>query len=277
MNEVERGREPIYTLGPLNHNPQAVESLEREHGVRPVDRIDEVREGTLAIRTHGVPPSVVARARERGLRVLDATCPFVSKIQRHARELVNDGYRLLIIGERDHPEVRGIQAYSNGKGIIIESLEEANSLRNFSRVGIIIQSTQDAEKVNAIVAALFEKSAEMKVFNTICNATAERQSEVRSLARRVDAMVVVGGYNSGNTSRLAAICREIGVTTHHIETAAEIREEWFHGTRTCGLTAGASTPDASIEEVRALLERIDTGKASARRRSRETVNKGVKG
>jgi 4-hydroxy-3-methylbut-2-enyl diphosphate reductase len=260
MDEVEKGEGPIYTLGPLIHNPQTVEALHKEHAVQPVDTIDEVKNGTLTIRTHGVPPSIVTEARDKGLQVLDATCPFVSKIQEHARDLVNEGYRLLIIGERDHPEVKGIQACCDGRGIIVESLDDVKDLKPLTRVGVIIQSTQDARKVNEIIAELFSRSAEMKIFNTICNATTERQSEVRELANTVDVMVVVGGYNSGNTNRLSAICREIGVSTYHIETASELRAEWFRDIETCGLTAGASTPDSSIEEVRVALENIVEGK-----------------
>ncbi len=256
MEEVEKGRGPIYTLGPLIHNPQTVEALRERHGVQPVNSIDEVDGGTLTIRTHGVPPSVVTEAVERGLDVLDATCPFVSKIQRHARDLVDEGYQLVIVGERDHPEVRAIQACSDGKGIIVESLDDVGRHGPFRRIGVVIQSTQDEEGVDEIIAELFARSSEMKIYKTICNATNERQSEVRKLARIVDAMVVVGGYNSGNTNRLAGICREIGVPTYHIETASEIDEEWFDGVTTCGLTAGASTPDSSIEEVRVRLEGI---------------------
>jgi 4-hydroxy-3-methylbut-2-enyl diphosphate reductase len=256
MEEVEKGNGPIYTLGPLIHNPQTVETLREKHSVRPVSSIDEVESGTLTIRTHGVPPTVVTEAVDRGLDVLDATCPFVSKIQRHARDLVDKGYQLLIVGERDHPEVKGIQAYSKGKGTIIESIDDVKKLGRSKRIGVVIQSTQDAEKVNEIISELFTRSSEMKIFKTICNATTERQSEVRKLARIVDAMVVVGGYNSGNTNRLAAICREIGVPTYHIETGSEIEEAWFEGVTTCGLTAGASTPDSSIEEVQAILKKI---------------------
>ncbi len=274
MDEVEKGQGPIFTLGPLIHNPQTVDALARDHSVRPISRIDEIDGGTLTIRTHGVPPSVVEEAEGRGLNVLDATCPFVSKIQRHARDLVEEGYRLLILGERDHPEVKGIQAYSSGKGTIIESIEDVRKLKKLTRVGVLIQSTQDSKKVNEIISALFSISTEMKVFNTICNATTERQSEVREIAGAVDAMVIVGGYNSGNTSRLASICREIGVPAYHIETASEIEEEWFRGVDVCGLTAGASTPDSSIEEVKKALLEIDfekderssnAGKKGARR------------
>jgi 4-hydroxy-3-methylbut-2-enyl diphosphate reductase len=272
MDEVDKSEAPIFTLGPLIHNPQTVEHLRKEHMVCPVDRIDEVDEGILTIRTHGVPPSVVTEAEERGLKVLDATCPFVSKIQQHARDLVNEGYRLLIIGERNHPEVKGIQAYSKGKGTIIESIEDVEKLKPMTRVGVIIQSTQDAKKVDKIISELLSRSAEMKIFNTICNATTERQSEVRDLARVVDVMVVVGGFNSGNTSRLAAICREIGVPTYHIETSSEIKEEWFMGIETCGLTAGASTPDSSIEEVRESLEKIGGGSESFQHKN-QTISK----
>lgn len=244
---------PIHTLGPIIHNPSVVERL-AQRGIEAVDDLDAITEGSVIIRTHGVPPGVVAEARRRGLEVIDATCPFVTVAQRKASELQEKGYVPVILGERDHPEVVGLTACAGEKAIVVEDAGElaVRAVRG-RRVGVVVQTTQTRENLSRLAAALAPLARELLVFNTICDATEKRQAAARELAATVDAMVVVGGRNSANTTRLASLCRELQSRTWHIENAAEIESEWLAGLRRIGVAAGASTPE---EEIEAAVTRI---------------------
>lgn len=246
---------PVHTLGPLIHNPQAVEEL-RGLGVEVAHGLDEVDGGTVVVRSHGVDPAVIAEAERRGLAVVDATCPFVSTAQRHASDLAERGYTVVIVGEADHPEVEGIVAHAQGAAIVVEDAASLPERLPSRRVGVVVQTTQTAQRLEEVVRALLPRTSELRIFNTICSATAKRQKAARELARVVDAMVVVGGHNSGNTSRLAEICREENPNVHHIETPEEIDPAWFRGANTVGVTAGASTPSDQIDRVVQAIERM---------------------
>ena len=235
------------TLGPIIHNPQMVERLKGE-GVGTVDRLDDMEKGTVIIRSHGVGPRVYAEAAARGLELVDATCPHVKKAQLSAKSLVDEGYHVVIIGEREHPEVRSIFEWSNGQAEIIETEEEAETLVPCAKLGIVCQTTFSGAKFRRIATCLLEKSRELKILRTICTATDQRQTAAVDLAQKVDLMLVIGGKNSANTTRLAQICAE-KCRTYHIETAAELQEEWFDKIEKIGITAGASTPDWIIKEV----------------------------
>lgn len=245
----------VHTLGPLIHNPQAVAALENR-GVTVADSVDDVNEGTLVIRTHGVDPARADAARAKGLSVVDATCPFVSTAQRHAAELADSGYSVFIVGEAHHPEVEGILAYTGARATVIERVEDLPRTLPSRRIGVVVQTTQSALLLEDIAAALLPRVNELRVFNTICSATSKRQQAADELARDVDAMVVVGGKNSGNTTRLAEICAAVNERVHHVETPLELRPEWFVDTQTVGVTAGASTPDEQIADVIAAIEAI---------------------
>ena len=203
------------TLGPIIHNPQMVERLSNE-GVGSVNSLDEMGKGTVIIRSHGVGPQVYADAEDRGLTVVDATCPHVKKAQLSAKSLVDEGYSVVIIGEREHPEVRSIFEWSNAEAKIIETVEEADALPNCAKLGIVCQTTFSGEKFREIVTHLLEKSREVKILRTICTATDQRQAAAMELAAKVDRMLVIGGKNSANTSRLAQLCATKCVT-YHIE------------------------------------------------------------
>jgi len=243
------GEGPFYTLGPIIHNPQAVEMLKREKGVYPISNLDEVDRGVLIVRSHGVPPELIDRALKRGLKVVDATCPFVKRAQSKAKELADEGYQVVILGEKEHPEVIGIIAHAGGKAYVIENLEDVEGLPEMKRVGVVFQTTQELESFGEILTKLLLKSDEMKVHNTICHAIRNQQTAARDLARRADLMLVVGGRNSGNTRRLLQICRDAGSRAYHIETADEIDPKWFEGAELVGIAAGASTPDFIIQGV----------------------------
>ena len=244
---------PIYTLGPIIHNPSVVRRL-AERGIAAVDDIDQVTEGTVIVRTHGVDPEVIAAAEARGLRVIDATCPFVNVAHQRAHMLREQGYVPVILGERDHPEVVGLLAWAGPRAIVVEDADElrAADVRN-KRVGVVVQTTQTRENLARLAADLAPVARETLVFNTICDATEKRQAAARRLAAAVDVVVVVGGRNSANTTRLASLCRAIQPRTHHIETAAELEPGWLTGVRRVGVTAGASTPE---DEIAAAVARI---------------------
>ena len=252
---LESARGPVASLGPIIHNPSVVGQLE-ERGVEVVDNVDQAEGCTLIVRTHGVAPRVMVGARERRLEVVDATCPFVAVAQRKAAALRDAGYAVVILGERHHPEVAGLEGFAGEHAAVVEDVAglPLEQLRG-QRVGVVVQTTQTTDNLARVAAALAPVARELLVFNTICDATEKRQDAACELAAEVDVVVVVGGRNSANTARLAQLCRAIEEHTYHIESAAELRAEWFTGAKRIGVTAGASTPDEEIEAtVRALQE-----------------------
>lgn len=246
----------IRTLGPLIHNTQVVERLE-SMGVRVAECVEDAVGGTLLIRTHGVPRRVLEEAEALGIRIVDTTCPFVHRVHERAGTLLEEGYEIVIVGEREHPEVIGIQGWIEERGHIVERPEDLESLPPMRRVGVVAQTTQTFENLSACVSRLLIGAQEVRVFNTLCDATTQRQHAAEELAREVPVMVVVGGLHSGNTRRLAEISIAAGATTHHIETADDLRAEWFAAIpsdASVGVTAGASTPEWAVREI---VERIE--------------------
>ena len=253
--EWKKGK-PIATLGPLIHNPQVIEYLEAK-GVRVVRKIEEAGSGTIVMPSHGVPREVQIKAEKAGLHVVDATCPFVAKVHQRVETLASDGYLIVIVGDSGHSEVKAIKSAAGEDSIVISSADEVDNYKwRGKKVGIISQTTQTPENFGEIVGKIASNAAEIVAYNTICYATHDRQSAARELAPLVEAMFVVGGRNSANTNRLAEICVGVGVPTYHIETASEIDPEWVRGMSVVGLTAGASTPQWIIEEVKDCLEKM---------------------
>ena len=246
----------VHTLGPLIHNPQAVAAL-KDGGVQVAETLDEVPGGTLVIRSHGVAPAIIETARARGLDVIDATCPHVTKAHEAAEQLLNGGYLVIIVGEADHPEVEGILAHAGGEALVVSSADQLPDRLGSRRVGIVVQTTQSLRRLNEIVEAVLPRVSELRVFNTICSATSKRQQSAEELAETVDVMVVVGGHNSGNTSRLAEICAAVNANVHHVETPDELDPSWFEGAETVGVTAGASTPDEQMQAVVRAIEAME--------------------
>lgn len=253
--EATHDHAQIHSLGPLIHSPQMVEKLERE-GVRVCHQVADISTGTVVIRSHGVTAEEIREIEEQQLNVVDATCPFVKKAQEYAAMLSGEGYLLVLVGEADHPEVEGIFSYARGEVRVVATAAEARLLPNSKKLGVVAQTTQSLENFSEIVSVCLSKAKELRVFNTICDATTVRQNEARKIAAEVDLMLVLGGYNSANTSRLASLCREQQTRTQHIETAEQLQAEWFAGVARVGVTAGASTPRWIIDEVIARLNRI---------------------
>jgi small subunit ribosomal protein S1 len=249
----------IYTLGEIIHNPQAVARL-RERGVEPVSSLDEMEKGSfLIIRAHGVHPELIAEAKKKGIKLLDATCPFVQKSQRYVRKLVEESYRVIIIGDADHPEVRSIAGHAGGNAIIINNVDAAVEVPHVEKAGVVIQTTFSKENARSIIEILEERIDRLRVYDTICQATIMRREATLELAGTVDLMLVVGGRTSSNTKRLYRMCLDHGVPSRFVETAEEIDPSWFRGCRRVGLATGTSTPDWVIEQVTKRMEEISVG------------------
>jgi len=239
----------IYTYGPIIHNPQVIEKY-KKLGIKIADDVSSVPKGkTIIFRSHGVGKDVLTRAKKRGLKIIDATCPYVKKVQKKAEELYNQGFQVVIIGDPTHPEVIGINGWCNNKGIIINDVSDLKKLIFFDKIGIVAQTTFPEHKFKEIVEKLKEKANDMIVFNTICKATQKRQQATRTLADEVDLFIVIGGFNSSNTRKLKQLCIETGIPTYQVEQPADLKPEWFKDKKNVGITAGASTPDWIIKEV----------------------------
>lgn len=253
--EVIEASACVHTLGPLIHNPKVVADLEAR-GARVAASPEDVDAGTVVIRSHGVTPQVRARLIERGLEVVDATCPHVARAQKAAAELAKDGCRVIVLGESDHPEVEGLRACAEAAGGKVDVVGGPADIPSglYDPIGVVAQTTQMRENLDAVVEALIEQGLNPRVEKTICFATRQRQDAAAELSARVDAMVVIGGRNSSNTTRLAEICTQACARAYHIESADELSETWFDGCSTVGVTAGASTPDDQIGAVVAWLE-----------------------
>lgn len=254
--EAAAEHENICSLGPVIHSPQVVKSL-AEQGVKVVSNVEDLSPGSVIIRSHGVTLEEMDKIHQDDLTIVDATCPFVKKAQEYAARLSEEGYTVVIVGEVEHPEVQGIVSYA-GKALahVVADAQQASSLPRMKKVGLVAQTTQSYENLKDIMDVCLAKSQELRVYNTICDATSVRQNEAREIARQVDLMFVIGGHASANTSRLAGICRELQPQTWHIETAEEIRPEWFTAVNRVGVTAGASTPRWLIDEVLARITEL---------------------
>jgi 4-hydroxy-3-methylbut-2-enyl diphosphate reductase len=249
LRAARDGDGPLYTLGPLIHNHQAVATLESE-GIRSVENADDVPVGaTVIIRAHGVRPEVRSALAERDLRVIDATCPHVLASQRRIAERSAAGSSVIIVGDRDHAEIRGLVGHARGAYAVISTSEELESVRLPEPLCVIAQTTFSERTYHQIVDEARRRFPDIEVFESICSSTEDRQREVREMAQRVEAIVVVGGRHSANTLRLAEIARSTGRPTVHVETAGELDLAELANVSHVGVTAGASTPSWVIDEV----------------------------
>ena len=253
--------QPIVTLGPLIHNTQEIDRLIND-GIKLGSEDAPPDQGVVIIRAHGVAPQVYDDLKTRGLRVMDGTCPYVHYSQRKAVELLQEGYEVVIAGDKNHPEIRGILGYLEGRAHVVKTVEDARALPAFERVGTIAQTTISPQKYQAIIEALRERAGEVKVCETICDATEENQAAIRRLAAEVEMLYVIGGRHSANSNKLVETARELCPRAMLIETADEIRPEDVQGVVRVGVSAGASTPDWMIQRAVERLRAI--GQANAR-------------
>jgi (E)-4-hydroxy-3-methyl-but-2-enyl pyrophosphate reductase len=245
----------IYTHGPLIHNPQELERL-RLDGIVPLDDTDLEQSAVVVIRAHGVGAKVIIDLERDSHKVLDATCPKVSQIQKRIHEFSRDGYTVVIVGEANHPEVVGLVGHAEGPTYVIRTPEEVDKLPDAEKLLLVSQTTQDEDRYAAIKARFLARYPNAEALSTICSSSTNRQAEVRELVEEVDAMVIVGGKNSANTKRLYAISCDAGVDSYHVEDADELPLKELKGKGTVAIVAGASTPDWIIEQVAKTLEEL---------------------
>ena len=260
--QVDKEKEKqIYTYGPIIHNAEVIKDMER-NGVKVLyseEELDALTDGLVIIRSHGVPKRICDKLAKKGIKYVDATCPFVKRIHNIVQEESNKGKEIIIIGDPEHPEVQGIRGWVEGKAYIIQTQEEMLRFlekyeSNENTVGkhpicVVAQTTFNYKKFKDLVEIISEKRYDINVLNTICNATKERQTEARSIAEEVEAMIVVGDKHSSNTQKLFEICKKACNNTYYIQTLGDLDMNQLRSVETVGITAGASTPNNIIEEV----------------------------
>ncbi|MFA5381589.1 MAG: 4-hydroxy-3-methylbut-2-enyl diphosphate reductase [Candidatus Micrarchaeia archaeon] len=253
--QLNRKTNPVFTFGPLIHNDQFNARMKGQ-GAKIVNSVDEVEDGSIIIsRAHGLEKSIIKELNNKDIELIDGVCPFVKLVHKKALELENQGYQVIIIGERKHAEVKAAASYIKNP-IIIEKVKEVNELDIKGKIGVVVQTTQSQKNVDEVVSALENKFGKenVKLENTRCLATEERQNAAMDLAKKVDMMIIIGGRESANTNRLYELCSEL-ILSHHIETAEELSQIDFTGINLVGVTAGASAPQYIIDEV---IEKLKT-------------------
>ncbi|WP_353097120.1 bifunctional 4-hydroxy-3-methylbut-2-enyl diphosphate reductase/30S ribosomal protein S1 [Tissierella praeacuta] len=256
-SELSDSNKNIYSLGPLVHNPQVVKQFE-ENGLKPINGIEEVENGRIVIRAHGVSKSIIDEINDINLDIIDSTCPYVKSVHKRVEEYQNQGYNIVIIGDSNHPEIIGINGWCNNKAFIINSLEEAEELPEMEKICVVSQTTNTQEKFETLSKVIEKKGNEVKIFNTICNATSLRQESCKEVSGKVDAMIVIGGYHSSNTNKLVEISKKYCRNVYHIETFKELPLQVLSKFNKIGITAGASTPDWIIKEVVETMDNINS-------------------
>ncbi len=256
VNKTKGGKgSGIYVLGSLVHNPQVVEKL-KLRGIEFIDTADNISCGTVIISAHGAAQEIISRLKKKGIKIIDATCPLVKKLHSKAIELEEKGHSVVILGDREHAEVRAVTGSLSNAVAVSDAKELLDILKDRPRIALLSQTTQVREHFDRAAMVLGKLSPGSMIYNTICNATRLRQDSARSTAKNVDMMLVIGGYNSANTRRLREICSRIA-ETRHVETADELNGEWFRNSDIRGVTAGASTPDWIINEVVERVKKFD--------------------
>ncbi|MCG2773721.1 MAG: 4-hydroxy-3-methylbut-2-enyl diphosphate reductase [Desulfobacterales bacterium] len=248
LKAINENQPKIYTYGPLIHNPQVLELL-RERGITILQPGEEIPAGLVVIRAHGIPLQERLLLEQAGGRIIDATCPRVAKVQAIIRRWAAKGCATLIVGDADHPEVRGLMGYTEARGYVVSTSRDVADLPDFNELIVVAQTTQSEAQFEARVQEITDRFPQAQIFNTICDATASRQAEVQELSRQADALVVVGGRNSGNTQRLVEISQGTGIPTYHVETEQELDLVEISRYQTVAVTAGASTPNWLIGNV----------------------------
>jgi len=254
-----RGRERVFTYGPIIHNPQTVELLQTR-GVVPVDTIDKIDDGIVVIRAHGISPAEREELENKNIKIFDATCPRVARVHSIITNQVALGHNIIIVGDREHPEVTGLMGYAGDKGVVVTDREDVCKLPQYEKVSVVAQTTKNMEEYQEILDVIRKKFPVVEIFNTICRSTGKRQTEIRQLTSEVDGMIIVGGKNSANTRRLADISREQGTPTYHIETVDELNSIDLCKYDKIGVSAGASTPNWITDGVVDYLLNYKDGK-----------------
>ena len=238
------------TYGELIHNAEEINRLKEHFNVKTLNTMQDLEnENSIIIRTHGITKKDLDAFKSQNKKIIDATCPFVSKPQNIVEKMSKDGYDIVIFGDKNHPEVKGIMSYALKNVFVVLNTDELMNKKISNKVAVVSQTTKKVEEFTKIVSFLITRSKEVRVFNTICNATLENQKAVEKLAKKADVMIIIGGKNSSNTKQLYLISKQICSDSYHIENENELKKEWFKGKNLCGISAGASTPDWIIANV----------------------------
>ncbi len=246
----------VYSLGPIIHNPDVVKRL-AEAGLKTVDRVQEVRSGTVIIRSHGAAPEQIAKLEDKGIHIVDATCVLVKRVQQIAKHLGDDGYKVVIIGDENHPEVQAVMGCAKDVAVVGDESDLQKLAKN-DRLGVVCQTTQSPEHFSKMLAAIGRHGfSELKVINTLCKEATKRQESAVQLCEQVDIMFVLGGLESANTRKLAELCKKVNEQTYHLENWKGLDKRLLLGKNLAGVTAGASTPDWIIAEFAENLEAFD--------------------
>ncbi|MGB2782481.1 MAG: 4-hydroxy-3-methylbut-2-enyl diphosphate reductase [Atribacterota bacterium] len=249
QDTLKEKKDNLYMLGSIINNPQVIEYFVKE-GVKIADNLDEVPENsTIITRAHGISPKITSQANQKKITIVDTTCPYVKKVQKIARYLYKKDYFIVIFGDKKHPEILSLLDTVQGNAFVINSIIESEEITIKKKIGLISQTTKNIYDFYRLSFALLNRAEELRIFNTICKSTMERQKSVIELAKEVDVMLVIGGKESANTTRLAEISRNQGVKTYHIENKNHLKNKWFHPENKVGITSGASTPDWVTNEV----------------------------
>lgn len=248
--KIAENAKDAVTIGPIIHNNDEINRLSLNFNVKTLEGIEEIKDEKKAIiRTHGITKGDLAELQKSDVKVIDATCPFVTKPQQICEKMSKDGYDVVIFGDENHPEIKGVKSYAVGNAFVVLEESELDGVKLSQKVAVISQTTRKVEKFMQIVNYLMLRVKEVRVFNTICNATFENQDAVRELSKRADVMVIIGGKNSSNTKQLYLISKEFCPDSYLIENEAELNAAWFEGKNLCGISAGASTPDWIIQNI----------------------------
>lgn len=245
------------TIGPLIHNQKEIDRLKFDFGVSVETDIGNIKNNSkVIIRTHGIPKDDLQILKNANNNVVDATCPYVKKPQQICEQMSKEGYEIVIFGDKEHPEIKGVASYCTTNYQIILDKSDIVGLNTHSKVAVISQTTKNVKAFLEIVHFLVETCYEVRVFNTICNATFDNQKSAEILAKEVDIMIVVGGKQSSNTKQLLNISSKFCKDSYCIEDENELNDEWFVGKTLCGITAGASTPDWIIDKVEQKIQSL---------------------
>jgi len=249
--EIAENSKNAVTLGPLIHNPLEIQRLAKNYNVKYVNDIDEINEDIkrVIVRTHGIPKDKLKKLKEKNVEVIDATCPFVKKPQEIVEKMSKEGYDIVIFGDKNHPEIKGVMSYCvHERVFVVLDEEELKNKKLKDKIATVAQTTRKLENYLKIVNYLIANYKEVRVFNTICNATFENQDAVRELSKKADIMIIIGGKNSSNTKQLYNIASE-NCESYLIESEDELKKEWFKDKKLCGVSAGASTPEWLVEKI----------------------------
>jgi 4-hydroxy-3-methylbut-2-enyl diphosphate reductase len=238
------------TYGALIHNSQEIERLKADYDVGLTDTLSDFKTGeTAVVRTHGIPKNELAELKKRDVNVINATCPYVTKPQQICEKMSSEGYDIVIFGDEKHPEIKGVKSYAEGDVYTVLHVKELENIHLKGKIAVVAQTTRKVEEFLRITNYLISRHKEVRVFNTICNATFENQTAVKALSKKSDVMIIIGGKNSSNTKQLHTISLDECPDSYHIESPKELEREWFDGKKECGISAGASTPDWIIQDV----------------------------